>query len=258
MKSGSVDSTAAKVRETRDEGPGKADGDQVDRLNSMMTQKKKKKDNRDDRSPDEQLLDAEAGLESDSLPGVAAAGKFVPGGMAGLLNQAGQTLSGLTGSQSGFGESTDKPPIVATDDSQVRAMPTITVSPRDPAEAAPVGQTERVAMSQQIERLVDRILVSAPAADGTTEVRITLDKNLLEGTEIAMIHRPGEGLSVEFMSDKLESQRFLLPNLSALRERLAERTGEAVAVRMSENASSDTGDGRSRNRRNLYEEMSGE
>lgn len=124
-------------------------------------------------------------------------------------------------------------------------------------EVASVEQAQPPAGSDstRCDELVDRMLVSRPAPDGREEVRIRLDRDWLPATEVVMVKTPGAGLSVEFMSDRVESQRFLLPNLTTLRERLADRTGDQVVVRMTEQAGEgEDRDGRSRNRRNIYEE----
>lgn len=120
-----------------------------------------------------------------------------------------------------------------------------------------VAATEKVSQSR-CEELVDQILVSQPQGEGGEEVRIRVDRSWLPETEIRLTKTTGSPLQVEFISDRMESQRFLMPNLADLRTRLAERTGETVQLRMSEHMDSDSGDGRSRNRRNIYEEIGGE
>ncbi len=108
-------------------------------------------------------------------------------------------------------------------------------------------------LDEMCEALVDRILVAMPSGDSSAEVRVRIDESWLSATEIRIVADGGGAVSVEFESDNLASQRFLLPHLGNLRDRLGEASVQTVTVRMSE--SGDTGDGRSRNRRNLYEEM---
>lgn len=106
--------------------------------------------------------------------------------------------------------------------------------------------------------LVDRILASSPAADGTAEVRIKIDKPWLPDTEVRLTLTPDSRLEVEFQTDSVDSQRFLMPNLENLRGRLAERCDGGVSVRMTESSGDSGGDGRSRNRRDVIEELDGE
>ncbi len=89
-------------------------------------------------------------------------------------------------------------------------------------------------------------------------MRLRLDRSWLPDTEVRIAHS-SNGLMVEFMSENVEAQRFLMPNLSTLGDRLAERTGEKVAVAMSEQMNTGEGssqDGRSRNRHTLFYENS--
>ncbi len=163
-------------------------------------------------------------------------------GMAALFSQAANFLPGMAAAQQGA------EPVSGAAVSSGAAVQT-------PAGLSP----------QHCDELVDRILVSQPAADGASEVRIKVNESWLQDTEIRLVKTPEGGLSVEFMTDDVDSQRLLMPNLSDLRGRLADRTGEQVTVRMTEQAAQpgdgqgghggQPGDGRSRNRRNLYEEM---
>lgn len=129
-------------------------------------------------------------------------------------------------------------------------------------ESAPVVQSLTApaieAASAHCGELVDRILASAPSADGSTEVRITIDKPWLPATEVRLTLLADARLEVDFRTDSVEAQRFLLPNLDGLRERLAERYDDGVTVRMTESSREGGGDGRSRNRREVLEEYDGE
>ena len=240
-------------------GPGKADSDHVARLNRIMGRKGQTPEEGDEL---EDELNRGFVLTDDAI-GDAGQGARGMAGMsalfAGLVGKGGTQpdslqapgsnpgLVGKGGTQSDFSETPDTSPGIAAGlpiQGEMGRMPAV-------AEIAPAEW----AGPANLDNLVERILVSVPKADGTAEVRIKLDPRLLLATEITLKSQPGEGLTVEFMSDNVDSQRFLLPNLSSLQERLTDRTGDMVTVRMSENASGDTGDGRSRNRRNLYEEM---
>jgi hypothetical protein len=117
-----------------------------------------------------------------------------------------------------------------------------------------VRGSEAVA-SARCDELVDRILASTPAADGSAEVRITIDKPWLPDTEVRLTLTADALLDVDFRTDSVEAQRFLLPNLESLRERLAEKNGFGIAVRMTEGSRGNGGDGRSRNRREAIYEL---
>lgn len=224
---------------------GKADSNQVVKLHKLLDKKKSKLAPLDAVDSEAESIDMQGKGAAPTGPGIAG---FSAGGMSDLLNQAIRGLPGQGGSQSESAEN-------ATPDAALVLQGAGEFGQRPgPVMTEPVAGVERPA-EPEVENLVERILVSVPQADGANEVRIKIDPKTLPGTEIAIASRPGEALSVEFMSDNVDSQRFLLPNLGALRERLEDRIGGDVSVRMSENASSDTGDGRSRNRRNLYEEI---
>lgn len=130
--------------------------------------------------------------------------------------------------------------------------------PTGAAQAAAASEAGAAAEAAHCEELVNRILVSTPESGGSSEVRLRLDESWLPRTEVSLTRDADGSLTVEFLSDSVESQRFLLPNLGALRARLDENVdAPRVVVRMSEDASGgDNREGRhSRERRNLYEEM---
>ena len=167
------------------------------------------------------------------------------GGLSDLFGQASRTLTGGPADPSALTTPSMLPPF----------------GPAAGDRVAQAAAAEALTQSRCGE-LVERILVSQPTADGRQEVRLRLDQQWLPNTEVRLL-RAESGLSVEFISDDVNSQRFLLPNLSGLRERLAERLSDPVTVRMSENAdaggnNTDTGDGRSRNRRSVFEETGNE
>lgn len=226
---------------------GRVDSDQVAKLNRMLDKKKSLAEIRDE--IEQARLQQGIVMPGDAIAAGEGMGATAPAtGMAGMS----ELFAGLAGkgAQPETGETAEPDGGAAA----LLAQGGLKQQPAVPADIAPAAPAEKPGAAK-MDNLVERILVSVPKADGAAEVRIKVDPKLLPNTEIAIASRPGEGLSVEFLSDDVNSQRFLLPNLGALRDRLAEKTGDTVAVRMSENASSDTGDGRSRNRRNLYDEI---
>ncbi len=139
------------------------------------------------------------------------------------------------------------------------ARPADQTAPATPVNATAAPHAASPA-TEVCDKIVERILVSQPAADGSAEVRIKLDRQWVADTEVRIIRSPAGGLAVEFECDNLEAQRFLIPNLGALRDRLTAASGAEVAVRVMESAEhpgggGSSGDGHSRNKRSVYEEM---
>ncbi len=127
------------------------------------------------------------------------------------------------------------------------------------------SQTEpaRPSVSEIMERLADRILVARPEA-GQPEVRIRLNMESLSGTEVS-IARAADGLSVRFAAVSAEAARLLeagLPQLQRVLDRheLDHHRGEPVRIKVEQGQATDGsgahGDGRSRNRRDLRDELS--
>lgn len=147
---------------------------------------------------------------------------------------------------------TDAVSLAAAGQLQAAALPV-----RDAPPPAAVAGTAPAGEPARYEELVDRILVSQPRRDGGEEVRVRLDPRWLPDTEVRLTRSAG-ALEVEFVADGREGRELLAPHLSELRDRLEKRAGEAVTVRMTGHTR-DGGDreGRSRNRRAIYEELSG-
>lgn len=128
-----------------------------------------------------------------------------------------------------------------------------------PTEAAPSK------LSEIVEKLTDRILVSAPEA-GQAEVRIKLNMDTLQGTEI-LLARDANGLNVRFDAPSSDIARLLDSAMPGLKEVLEQswsekHKGEGVRIEVGTakagGDANDTGDGRSRNRRDLRDELSDE
>lgn len=171
--------------------------------------------------------------------------------------------SGLSEDQSEAEEIIPEPRLVEKSLPEV-PLHTSGTLPGENKQVAQIVATPKTAPPQAgiCGEIVEQILVSRPTAGNQSEVRIKLDGNWLPDTEVRLLSQDNH-LSVEFISDNLEAQRFLLPNLSNLQQRLHDRINGNVAVRLlenattaSHNANADTNEGRSRNQRNLYEEIS--
>ncbi|MEO1722313.1 MAG: type III secretion HpaP family protein [Pseudomonadota bacterium] len=147
------------------------------------------------------------------------------------------------------------------------------LSTKATSHASAVDRAEEVA--NLVNKLALRIQRSIPAA-GADEVRIVLDHDTLQGTSIT-INRTAEGISVtfdtpnqdvrddiDFMKEKLSERLVSLTGLPAKIEVMQAQTRPATAApldgRIAEPAQSPNqqdgqqGDGRSRNRRDPYEE----
>jgi type III secretion system needle length determinant len=108
-----------------------------------------------------------------------------------------------------------------------------------------------------VQQIADRILVSDPATSGgAREVRILLKESALPGTEIRILQEAGK-LQVQFRTDNARVQELLLQNQSSLQTLLNERLEkhEVVVDVAMDSRGQDTNDGRSRQQRNLQEEI---
>jgi type III secretion system needle length determinant len=113
-----------------------------------------------------------------------------------------------------------------------------------------------LSLTRICQDLVERILVSSPSAGSGEEVRILLRNDILPETEIR-IRRDGAGLHVEFVTQSADANRFLLAHAGDLQQYLSQRLADVV-VRVDvqhETPDGEANDGRSRQRRNLYEEQ---
>jgi type III secretion system needle length determinant len=112
-------------------------------------------------------------------------------------------------------------------------------------------------LSELAGKIANRILVSTPNSAGGQEVRITLNENILPGTEI-VIKRDAGQVQIQFMVSNADSQQFLNDQRGNLQQLLHNKLGDGVQVEVRTQQSGqggDSGDGRSRNQRNLYQEM---
>lgn len=111
------------------------------------------------------------------------------------------------------------------------------------------------ALARLGERLAERIAATAPARAGAAEVRISLKDAVLPGTEIRLRHEH-DRLVVAFVTDNAGAERTLGPRLDDLRRTLEQRFpgGVEVSVARSDGGGQAGGDGRSRGRRDAYEE----
>lgn len=102
------------------------------------------------------------------------------------------------------------------------------------------------------DKLVDRILVSAPQPGGQAEVRISLREDVLPGTEVRIQRLPDGGVKVQFVTDNPQAERQLnQTQLAGLQQMLGENLRAEVRVstlRTDGSMTSDSGSGGSQNR----------
>lgn len=105
-------------------------------------------------------------------------------------------------------------------------------------------------------QLADRVFVSQPRAGENREVRIFLREDLLSGTEVRIGIRDGK-VQVACLCSDIATERLLTQHVDTLKTALEQRfAGEAVVtVQGTEKNESGYSDGRSRQQRNLYEEL---
>lgn len=120
-----------------------------------------------------------------------------------------------------------------------------TIGPRRAAET----------LSAMAREIADWVLVSGRFGEGKEEVRIFLKDRVLAGTEVR-ISREGGDIRLEIRTDSADSHGFLSGRTDDLARTLKDRVGENVTIDLRFSGSGrEEGDGRSRQRRNLYEEM---
>ncbi len=119
------------------------------------------------------------------------------------------------------------------------------------------GQANAGETIQTVARqIADRVLVSDPAlTGGAQEVRIMIKDSVLPGTEVRITRQGGE-LRVALTTVSPDSYALLNEHRNALQDRLTSRlTDYQVRVEVSYNDRNGDQQGRSRQQRNLYEEM---
>lgn len=117
----------------------------------------------------------------------------------------------------------------------------------------------RGAEAQLHTQLAERILSSLPTANTPAEVRISLKESVLPDTEIR-IQRTEKSLEVQFVTGSNTTEQVLSPQLRDLQTTLSQRfTGEVrVSLERPDMDGNAQGDGRSRQQRNLFEELADE
>lgn len=111
-------------------------------------------------------------------------------------------------------------------------------------------------ISKVAREIADRILVSDVSRGGGEEVRISLKDSVMPGTEIRIL-KEGESIRVEILTTSNDSHRLLSEHRGSLQDALKERVGDSVSVevKFNESGGREERDGRSRQQRDLYEEM---
>ena len=177
-----------------------------------------------------------------------AAGLYQPGGATAAQGQS-NVEAGLprpqSASQTVAADADPPQSIAAAAATPAAAQPNGAVSVD--GTAAPAAPRESV--SDLAEKLASRILASKPES-GSSEVRIELSMNKLQGAVITM-RQDANGLSVVFDSPSPEVTGRLMETRGDLVQRLQSATGENVTVEVNESEpdqDGQPGDGRSRNR----------
>ncbi|MBW2067578.1 MAG: hypothetical protein JRI31_01675 [Deltaproteobacteria bacterium] len=111
----------------------------------------------------------------------------------------------------------------------------------------------KATIPDEVYEIANQILVSNPEFSNKDEVRIVLKESFLPETEIR-IRKESDGISVEFITKSEDSFRFLSPHTDSLRTVLEDRLGAQVNVQLQFSGSGEQQDGRSRQRRFVWEE----
>lgn len=103
--------------------------------------------------------------------------------------------------------------------------------------------------------IVDRVLVSKNQLDGQGEVRIQVKENVLPDTEVR-VTRQGDHVEIKLVTSTYDSQQNLLHHADSLEQHLKSKLGEGVRVNVAlTDSQQEQGDGRSRQQRNLMDEL---
>lgn len=115
------------------------------------------------------------------------------------------------------------------------------------------GSDELYSVCQQV---LERVLTAVPTVSGDRqEVRLTMKDSILPSTEIC-ISRDGVGLHIAIVTESQKSYNLLDQQKEVLQNRLNERLVDfRIEVNITYNERGGDQQGRSRQRRNLYEEM---
>lgn len=112
-----------------------------------------------------------------------------------------------------------------------------------------------VNINEIAEKIADRILISTQNPDGSNEIRIQVKQDILPDTEI-QITKTGDQININFITSSNESMDLLNTHTETLFQNLNNRLDEKVTIQINSSESSgQDSDGRSRQQRNLYEEM---
>ncbi len=126
-------------------------------------------------------------------------------------------------------------------------------APEAPVEGTPSSATDHI--SEIADKIANRVLVSDKSASTDSEVRIQLNDSTLRGSEISIRHDQGQ-VVVGFTVPDSQVSGQLTPHTDDLQRSLEQRLNEPVRVEVNVHSggSDSQGDGRSRNRRDAWEE----
>ncbi|MCP3877888.1 MAG: hypothetical protein GY701_05765 [Sulfitobacter sp.] len=122
-----------------------------------------------------------------------------------------------------------------------------------PLESAPSTATDRI--SEIADKIANRIMVTDKSVSTDSEVRIQLNDSTLRGSEISIRRDQGQ-VVIGFTVPDSQVSSTLTPHTDDLQRSLEQRINEPVRVEVNvQSGGSDSqGDGRSRNRRDAWEE----
>lgn len=110
-------------------------------------------------------------------------------------------------------------------------------------------------LPKAVQEIVSRVLTTAQESQQPPEVRIQLDDRFLENTEIIISKHPDGMVEVRFLTSSDHSTRLLSPHLGDLENRLSDQLSTPVRVSLQNPETRDQNEGRSRQRRFVWEEM---
>lgn len=117
------------------------------------------------------------------------------------------------------------------------------------------AEAQGTRLSDTINEIVDKLLVSESSLSGKDEIRISLKESVLPGTEVR-ISKDGGAVRIELVTTSDQSFQLLTSEKSVLENNLKDRLKDNVSVEVRFNESGrEDNEGRSRQQRNIVDEQ---
>lgn len=122
------------------------------------------------------------------------------------------------------------------------------------ASQAATISTVNTDLSELCEKIATKISISGPALNNKEEVRLLLRNDILPQTEIRVSLDAGS-IRINFLSGAQDSYNWLINHQESCANYLNNRLAQPISIDVQRQTNDNLADGRSRQRRNLYDEM---